>query len=279
VTVFLNGRFVEEEEAVVSVFDRGFLYGDGLFETMRVLNRKVFRWEQHIERLRGGLEYVKLKFALDAAGLREAADKLVSANEMPDSLLRLTVSRGVGRRGYSPAGAEKPTLVMSLHLFVSATPQEGWSVITSNVRLPAGQPLAAYKTCSKLPQILARMEADDAGADEALLLNTEGFVVEGASSNLFWVEEDQVCTPPIPSGILAGVTRVVVLEICGELGIAARESALKPGQLAGTDGAFLSLSSAGVVPIRSVDGREMPVSPIITQLGTAYQDLLRRETR
>src|SRR5215831_3054390 len=218
-TVFLNGEFVPEEQAVVSVFDRGFLYGDGLFETMRVFNGRVFRWEQHLERLRGGLDFLNFRFALDPARLREVADRLVLINQMPDSLLRLTISRGVGRRGCSPAGADKPTVVMTMHAPPSASPDEGWTVITSSVRLPAGQAVAAYKTCSKLPQILARMEADAAGANEALLLNTEGVVVEGASSNLFWVKESLVCTPPIPSGILAGVTRAVVMEICDELRI------------------------------------------------------------
>ena len=279
VTVFLNGQFVPEEQAVVSVFDRGFLYGDGLFETMRVFNGRIFRWEQHLARLQRGLEFLKLNVSLNPANLRDVADRLIDENRLPDSLLRLTVSRGVGKRGYSPVGADKPTVVMSVHPAPTLSAQNGWKAVISTVRLPAGEELATHKTCSKLPQILARMEADAAGADEALLLNTEDLVVEGASSNLFWLEGKQVCTPPLPAGILAGVTRAVVLEICHELQIPTRESALTARQLPGTQGAFISLSSLGIVPISSLNGREMPVSPITTQLAAAYQDLLRRETR
>jgi len=279
VTVFLNGQFVPEEQAVVSVFDRGFLYGDGLFETMRVFNGRIFRWEQHLARLQRGLEFLKLNVSLNPANLRDVADRLIDENQLPDSLLRLTVSRGVGKRGYSPVGADKPTVVMSVHPAPTLSAQNGWKAVISTVRLPAGEELATHKTCSKLPQILARMEADAAGADEALLLNTEDLVVEGASSNLFWLEGKQVCTPPLPAGILAGVTRAVVLEICHELQIPTRESALTARQLPGTQGAFVSLSSLGIVPISSLDGREMPVSPVTTQIAAAYQDLLRRETR
>src|SRR5207237_8017976 len=137
-------------------------------------------------------------------------------------LLRLTLSRGIGLRGYSPKGAERPSLVMSLHS-TTVIPSNGslqWRLKTASVRLPANEPLAQFKTCNKLPQILARAEADTAGADEALLLNTDGHVVEAASSNLFWVRDQTVCTPPLTSGIVAGVTRTVVLEICSSLGIA-----------------------------------------------------------
>ena len=180
VTVFLNGQFVPEEQAVVSVFDRGFLYGDGLFETMRVFNGRIFRWEQHLARLQRGLEFLKLNVSLNPANLRDVADRLVDENQLSDSLLRLTVSRGVGKRGYSPVGADKPTVVMSVHPAPTLSAQNGWKAVISTVRLPAGEELATHKTCSKLPQILARMEADAAGADEALLLNTEDLVVEGA---------------------------------------------------------------------------------------------------
>ncbi len=278
-TVFLNGQFVPEEQAVVSVFDRGFLYGDGLFETMRVFNGRIFRWDQHLARLQRGLEFLNLNVSLNPGQLRGIAQRLVDENQLPDSLLRLTISRGVGKRGYSPVGADKPTLVMSVHPAPTLSTQNGWRVVISTVRLPAGEELATHKTCSKLPQILARMEADAAGADEALLLNTEDLVVEGASSNLFWLEGKQVCTPPLPAGILAGVTRAVVLEICRDLQIPTRESTVTAKQLPATQGAFVSLSSFGIVPISSLNGKEMPFSPLSTQIAAAYQDLLRRETR
>jgi branched-subunit amino acid aminotransferase/4-amino-4-deoxychorismate lyase len=295
--VFLNGRFVPEEQAVVSVFDRGFLYGDGLFETLRVFNGKPFRWNQHLERLRLGAEFLKIKSPFAAEALRAFAGELIVKNQMPDSLLRLTLSRGVGVRGYSPKRAENPTVVMSLHPAPRA-PASGpappgsfprhagsetgappaWKVITSSFRLPSGEPLSQFKTCNKLPQILARAEADAAGADEALLLNTEGLVVEAAGSNLLWIEGDTVCTPSVASGILPGVTRAAAIEICRSLGVKCRESGVASEKLKRSEGIFLSLSSWGVVAAKSLDGEELEQSPLIGQLRLAYWDLVRSET-
>ncbi len=279
--VFLNGQFVPEEQAVVSVFDRGFLYGDGLFETVRVLNGNPFRWPQHVERLERGAQFLKIPFPFPPASLRGFAGELISRNRMPDSLLRVTLSRGVGVRGYSPKGADQPSLVMSLH--PASAPDlphlPRWRLVTSAFRLAADEPLAQFKTCNKLPQILARAEADTAQADEALLLNTRGCVVEGASSNLFWLENGAVCTPPLGSGILPGVTRAVVVEICRDLGLAVREAAISPEALRLAQGVFLSLSSVGIAEGMSLDGRPLRASPVVGRLHAAYLDLLRTETK
>jgi aminodeoxychorismate lyase len=278
--VFLNGRFVPEEQAVVSAFDRGFLYGDGLFEAIRIFNGKPFRWQQHLERLQRGLEFLKFSSPYSAAELRGFAEELVAQNKMPDSLLRLTISRGVGKRGYSPIGANSPSVVLSLHPVAAAQSSNPprWSLITSNVRLPAHEPLAQFKTCAKIPQILARAEADTAGADEALLLNNEGFVVEASSSNLFWLQDETVCTSPLPAGILPGVTRSVVLELCSKLRLAAHESNIVPKQLAQTDGVFLSLTSAGIVECASLDGNALARSETAHRLSSAYWELVNAET-
>ncbi len=176
--VFLNGKFVPEDQAVVSVFDRSFLYGDGLFETMRICKGEPFRWEQHLERFAHGAEFLKIRLPFSSDSLRGFVAELVSRNQMPEALLRATLSRGIGLRGYSPKGADRPSLVMSLHPAPALDAPARWSLVTSSCRLPANEPLAQFKTCNKLPQILARAEADAAGADEALLLNTEGYVVE-----------------------------------------------------------------------------------------------------
>src|SRR5439155_8109377 len=139
--------------------------------------------------------------------LGKAIEELIARNNVPEGLLRLTVSRGVGLRGYSPKGADRPTTALSLHPLpeMDAEKPPQWRVVVASPRLPANEAVAQHKTCNKLPQILARSEADAAQADEALLLNTSGFVVEGASSNLFWVDRGSVCTAPLISGILAGV--------------------------------------------------------------------------
>jgi branched-chain amino acid aminotransferase len=282
-TVFLNGQFVPEAEATVSVLDRSFLYGDGLFETMRVANGKVFRWAQHLDRLERGAQFLGIKIPFARAALGDFAAELVQRNQMPESLLRLTLSRGVGVRGYSPKGADRPVGAPSTASArierAGAVPGAPltWKAHVSSFRLPAGEVLAQFKTCNKLAQILARAEAEVAGAEEALLCNTDGFIVEAASSNLFWVSSGAVCTPPLTSGILAGVTREVVCEICARLDIPVRESLLRPDELAQMEAAFLSLSSHGVVELSQVDGVLLGSSPVTRQLHQAYHALVAAE--
>jgi len=276
VIVFLNGQFVSEEQATVSVFDRSFLYGDGLFETMRVTKGKPFRWWEHMERLRKGGDFLGIKIPFACKSLEKHAAELITKNQMPEALLRLTVSRGVGPRGYSPKGADKPIVVMTLHPFAGAPASAlvGWKLHTASFHLPAGEKLAHFKTANKLAQIMARAEADAAGADEAVLCNTDGFVVEGASSNLFWVEGDTICTPPLASGILAGVTRAVTLELCAQLGLPCAEKQITPDGVRRVDGVFVTLSSFGVVAAASLDGAELRQSPLVGKLSAAYAELL-----
>lgn len=274
--VFLNGKFVPEENAVVSVFDRGFLYGDGLFETIRIFNGKPFRWGQHMQRLRQGATFLNIKLLFPPDTLLSAALKLIEENKMPDAVLRLFLSRGVGTPGYSPKDAKKPTVAMSLR----PAPKIGrknpvqWKLITSSLLLPANDPLAAFKTCNKLPQVLARAEADAAGANEALLTNTNGFVVEGASSNLFWANGGVIFTAPLMAGILPGVTRQAVFEIAARLKIRVREKNIRPKVLRHVDGIFLSLSSFGVVEAKSLDGSKLKKSPLTSRVARAYQENL-----
>ncbi len=273
--VFLNGEFVPEEKAVVSVFDRGFQFGDGLFETMRVYRGKPFRWRDHMERLRRGAEYLKIRLPLAETELHDHALELIERNKMPEALLRIALSRGIGKRGYSPKGADHPTLVMTLHPAPEmSNPPAFWCAITATPRLPANEPLAQFKTANKLPQILARAEADAAGADEALLLNTDGEIVEGASSNMFWVQDGTVRTPPLASGILAGVTRLVIMEICDDLDLLVRETGVTPAELYLTEGVFASLSSRGIVEIVSLDGRALNRSPLVNKIQEAYEKLV-----
>jgi aminodeoxychorismate lyase len=278
--VFLNGRFVPEARAVVSVFDRSFLYGDGLFETVRVLDGKLFRWPQHLDRLERGARYLKISLPFSRHALSRFAQQLIRRNKSSNALLRLTLSRGVGKRGYSPTLANSPVLAMSVH----PAPELGdgqicqWDLITASHRLPAGETLAMFKSCNKLPQVLARAEADAAGAHEALLLNTDGFVVEGSGSNLFWIHQGAVCTPPLGVGILEGVTRALVLEICDSLRIRRREMNLNPKALKSTQGVFLTLSSFGVVEVKSLDGRALACSPLTHTIRAGYQRLLLSET-
>ncbi len=277
--VFLNGRFVEEQEATVSVFDRSFLYGDGLFETLLVHAGSPFRWDQHAQRLLRGAHFLGIKLPFEMGQIERFARELISRNQLSFGLLRLTLSRGVGIRGYSPVGAERPTVVMTVHSF----PRQGlenppvWRARCASFRLPEGEALAQFKTCNKLPQIMARCEAEVGGAEEALLLNTAGYVVEGASSNLFWIVQDEVCTAPLPNGILPGVTREIVHELCTGLRLKVREAHVTREQLLETEGIFFSLSSFGVVECCEVDKTRVKQSPISGLIRDAYWRLVNDE--
>jgi aminodeoxychorismate lyase len=280
VLIFLNGRFVPEERAVVSVFDRGFLYGDGLFEAIRIRNAKPFRWRLHLERFRQGAEHLKIRPPFSPGAILKFARQLIEKNKMPDALLRLSLSRGVGQRGYSPAGAKSPTFVMTLHpapaIDLKHPPR--WKLITASPRLPTNEPLAQFKTANKLPQVLARAEADAAGADEALLLNTAGRVVEGTTSNLFWIAGGRICTPPLVEGVLPGVTRQVVLEICRALKLPTREIAPRPRELRSAQGVFLSMSSWGIVEAVALDGKQLCRAAVVREIQDNYENILRDET-
>ncbi|TAK98160.1 MAG: hypothetical protein EPO07_12325 [Verrucomicrobia bacterium] len=275
--VFLNGQIVLEEQAVVSVFDRSFLYGDGLFEAIPYFGGRPFRWAEHLTRFARGAQLLKIRCPFSDEAMRKAADELIARNKMPDALLRLTLSRGVSAmRGYSPKGADSPTLVMNLHPLTRPDPEKllKWKVIIASQRLPAGEPLAQFKNANKLPQILARAEADDAGANEALLQNSDSHVVEGTTSNLFWIENETVNTPPLVAGILPGVTRSAVLDICRALKIKSQERNLTLAGLKQADGVFLSMSSMGIVAVESLDGVKLPEPAVIHGIHRAYCDLL-----
>lgn len=275
--VFLNGRFVPEEQAVVSVFDRGFLYGDGLFEAFRICNGKPFLWDEHMRRLEQGANLLKIRSPYTVAELRNFAMALIEQNGMPESVLRLTISRGVGPRGYSPQGADHPSVVMSLHPAPIIDPERPpqWSIITSSVRLPVNDPLTQSKTCNKLSQVLARSEADAHGANESLLLNTNNEVAEASSSNLFWIRNGTVCTPPLAGTILPGVTRAKVIELCAQLKIPTSQATITTSELFQCEGVFLSLSSWGIVEAVALDSRPLKGSPMVKAIRDAYNRSLQ----
>jgi branched-chain amino acid aminotransferase len=273
VLVFLNGQFLAETQAVVPVNDRGFLLGDGLFETMRVVRRKPFRFAQHLDRMARGAEFLKIKCPFTTDELRNFAGQLIERNQMPDAVLRLTLTRGPGGRGYTPIADSKPTVVMTLHPVPARGNPAGWRLVTSSFRIPAADPLAAFKTTSKILHVMARAEAVERGADEALLLNTNSEVAETASGNLFWVHGDTLCTVPA-TGILPGVTRAVVLEICQALGIQTNQRTSKPDELKLRPGIFVTQSALGIVPVATFDGPPVTPSPLVELIARAYHERL-----
>lgn len=271
-TVYLNGRFVAEADAKVSVFDRGFLYGDGLFETIRVYAGKPFRWPQHLQRFRKGAAFLGIVLGPTDAEMKGIATELLLRNQMVEGILRIALSRGVGSRGYSPKGADSPTLVMSLHPVIAKPTRElpQWKVVTSAYRVAVGDPLLVIKSASRLLNVLARAEAEARGADESLLVNTDGHIAEAAGSNLFWIEGGTVCTPPLESGVLEGVTRGLVLEICRGLEIPVAIKNAAPSALLDADGVFLSNSGLEIVEVVELDGKPLKRSPLLARLAESY---------
>lgn len=277
--VYVNGELVPEAEARLSVFDRAFLYGDSLFETLRVCCGRPFRWNQHLDRLQRSAAALGYRLPVSPADLRRAARRLIEENRCPEALLRLTLTRGIGPRGYSPAGAHSPSVVMSLHEAPPLDPEPvpRWRVVTSVQRVVAADRLAQHKTGNKLLQILARQEAEAAGADEALLLNTNGEVAEGASANLFWIRGPVVYTAPTAVGMLPGVTRAVLLELCAQQGITVKKRLIRGEQLRNADALFFTNSAVGVVEGHVLDEYQFPGSALVVQLRRGYVEMVRRE--
>jgi aminodeoxychorismate lyase len=276
VIVFLNGQFLPEAQAVVPVSDRGFLLGDGLFETMRVVAGKPFRFAQHLERMTRGADFLKIKLPFTPKELEKFASRLVEQNKMPDAILRVTLTRGSGGRGYNFSGEGNPTVVMTLHAAPPLENSAGWNLITSSFRIPAADPLSSFKTTSKILHVMARAEAKEKGADEALLVNTNGEVAETAGGNLFWIYQDKICTVPTGRGVLPGITRAVVLEICQTLGLQVNKRVIKPEALRNSDGIFITQSALGIVPVSVFDGELIAPSPLVDQIAQAYNEMLTK---
>jgi len=274
--VFLNGKFLSEAEAVVPVNDRGFMYGDGLFETVRVVNGKPFRFAQHLERMTRGADFLKIKPPFAPKELEKLAAQLIEQNKMPDAMLRVMLTRGPGERGYGFNGESQPTVVMTLHAAPSPEISVEWNLITSSFRIPSSDALSSFKTTSKLIHVMARAEAAEKGADEALLINTNGEVAETTSGNLFWIYQDKICTVPTGRGVLPGITRAIVLEICQVMGLQTNKRVIKPEALRNSRGIFVTQSALGIVPISAFDGEPVEPSPLVDQIARAYHEMLMK---
>ncbi len=276
--VFLDGKFLPEAQALVPVSDRIFLYGDGLFETVPCYDGVPFRWDAHMQRLAAGLKLMRLTLPFSTGELRDAAARLLSLDRLSDAVVRLTISRGSSARGYSPALAKTPRIVMTARALAPPAKLE-WRLITSSLRVLSNDPLANIKTGSKVRSVLARAEAEDHGADEAIFLNERGEITEGAATNFFWIDGAIVCTPPLGTGILPGITRSVVLELCTELNIPSAERTAQPQAIHNCEGAFITVSTMGIVEAISLDDAPLRRSPVVGKLRDAYWELVRKETQ
>ncbi|MBM3238022.1 branched-chain amino acid aminotransferase [Candidatus Poribacteria bacterium] len=256
--VYLNDELVTVEEAKISVLDHGFWYGNGLFETMRAYkNYHIFRVQPHLDRLLRSAEAIRLKIGYTAEALEKAIVETLAANGLDDAgYVRLTISPGAGAPVPDPTTCEKPTVLIVVNPFVpypEVLYQNGASAIVSNIRRNAQSPIPRLKSLNYLENILARFQSRDVGAQEAIFLDTAGYVAEGSMSNIFFVKSGELYTPSTECPILPGITREVALEVAFKAGISIREGQWTLEQLLAADEAFLTNSLMELMPLTRID--------------------------
>jgi len=283
--VYLNGSLLPRSQARISPFDHGFLYGYGLYETMRAYSGRFFRLEQHLARLAHATEMLGLSSGLAQYDLGKAVYETIEANGLKDARVRLTVSAGEGDMIPDPRTCTSPTVLVMAKALVpqpAEVYQRGFRMVISRIRQNSQSPLSQIKSVNNLNNILAKSEARAAVVDDALFLNEEGFLAEASSSNIFMVSKGILTTPSLESGALGGITRQVVLELAASLGIAVKEeNALTAEALLQADEAFLTNSIIEIMPLTEVDGQPVGsgVPGRMTQrLMAAYKDLVAKET-
>ncbi|HEY4102722.1 MAG TPA: aminotransferase class IV, partial [Polyangiaceae bacterium] len=256
-TVSIDGQLVKDEDAKVSVLDHGLLYGDGLFEGIRVRAGRIFRIERHLARLAIGARALGLELPFSANEVARIVTDTVRAFGQKEAYVRLLVTRGEGPLGVDPTTCEKPTVVCitaEIGLFSAEQRAAGLAMITSSYRRPNPDVQdVTIKTLNYLGSALAKQEAKRQGADEALLLNQRGHVAEAAVANMFVLRGRELATPPPLDGCLEGINRGAIMEIAGELGFSVSERSLGRRDLFAADEVFLTGSGAGVVGVRSLD--------------------------
>ncbi len=275
--IFFDGKFVDEADAKVSVFDHGLLYGDGVFEGIRLYAGNIFRLEEHLERLEYSAKAILLTLPLTRAELRAATCETCRVNGLRDAYIRLVVTRGVGDLGLAPWSCAKPT-VFIIAGKISIYPQEhydnGLAIVTVPTRRigPAALP-PTVKSLNYLNNILGKIEARQAGALEAIMLNDQGHVAECTADNVFTVHKGGLFTPSASHGALKGITRGAIFDIAAELEVPVSEAALTRYDIWCADECFLTGTGAEVIPVVKLDGREIGTGkpgPITARVRAAF---------
>lgn len=281
--IYVNGRLLPQAQAKVSVFDHGFLYGDGIYETLRVVDGHAFRLHEHLRRFSQSARGIALRMPWSPAFLGRAIRQILHANRLTrgQAMIRMMVSRGPGAIGLDPGLCRHPTLViLALHYRPQpvALYERGVSVIIARTRRNAPQALPPrIKSTNFLNNILAKIEAKRAGIFDALMLNIQGYVAEGTTNNVFIVKRGVLLTPSLSTGILVGVTRVEVLKLARKLGIPTRERLLRPQMLFQADECFLTSTLIDILPVTRINGHRIGSGhpgPITLRLRSAFLRLL-----
>jgi len=257
--IYIDGKFYSEANAKVSVFDHGLLYGDGIFEGIRFYNGRVFRLEEHLERLWDSARSICLQVPISKREMAAAVLETIRQNDLRDGYIRLLVTRGIGNLGLNPMQCKHPSVIIiaaTIALYHESFYRKGLTIVTCATR--RSNPAAlnpAVKSLNYLNNVMARIEANLAGADEALMLNDAGNVAECTADNVFIIKRGQMFTPPITAGALRGITRSIVFEIAAELGIKITETDITRHDVFIADECFLTGTAAEIIPVIKADGR------------------------
>jgi len=279
--IWIDGQLLPKAEAKISVYDHVVLYGDGVFEGIRVYNGHIFRLKQHLDRLWRSADAIRLPIPHTREELTAAMKETVEANELTDGYIRLVVTRGVGTLGLHPFRCPKPSVFIiadTISIYPPEMYEQGMKIIVAErPRIPISCLDPRIKSCNYLNNVLAKIEAIDAGVLEALMLNVRGEVAECTGDNIFIVNEECVFTPPPESGILEGVTREFVMDLCGSLGIPCKEEVLRIDDVFDADEVFLTGTAAEIIAVTQID--EITVGdgtegPITRQLREKFRETI-----
>jgi branched-chain amino acid aminotransferase len=277
--IFLNKKIVQEADAVVSVYDHGFLYGDGIYETMRAYNGIVFMRKRHFERLGRSASLTKLEIP-DTGFITDAVRRTLEANKLSSAYIRVTVSRGKGPVGLDPALCKEPTFVIIAepfreypeHLYNS-----GVKLVIANTRRNLVEAInPKIKSLNFLNNIFAKMEAKERGAYEAIMLNAEGVIAEGTVSNIFFVKENVLCTPAPEVGVLDGITRELVISIAKKSGVRVNEGRFYPSDLFSASEVFFTNTTSEIMPVSQVELVSFKVGEVTKSLHALYKEEVSR---
>ena len=277
--VYVNGKFLSKDDARVSVFDHGDLYGDGVYETMRAYRGRIFFLDKHLARLKQSADAISLALPFPLEKVGEALNEALTVNKLNEAYIRIQISRGDGDIGLDPALCPAPTMVILTRPFKDYPPElyaNGVSVAIVQTR--RNHPLAldpAIKGTNFLNNILAKIESLKTGAYEGIMLNWKGYVAEGTISNIFIVKKGVLRTPSLKTGILQGITRDLVLHLARKEKVPAREVLMRPKDLAGADECFITNTTVEVMPVTSIDGHQVGdgrPGPITAKLMNAYKN-------
>jgi len=282
--VYYNGVFAPVENVSISPFNRGLLYGDGLFETLRSYGGRVFRLEQHLKRMADGMQVLRIEHRLQAGDVEQVVYELLSRSKLSDASIRITLFRGDGE-GPEPHNDLKPLLLMSARpsgSYCAEDYAQGFRAHIVSPRRNSYSPLSRIKSINYLENILGRLEARDHNAQEALFLNSSGWVAEAATANIFMIKDKALITPPADAGILPGITRAAVIDSARSGSWDVREQAFSPEELLRADEAFLTSSLMEIMPLVMVQGRPVgsgvPGS-LTGELHQRYRELVQQELR